>query len=380
MKGIVEIYSGDELVYKEDNLVVDGASELLADIMTVSPSLSGIEDHATSSILDASNYMVQAISFGKGEKAYQQNAHYGFYPSSKFSFLGSIGTNKCAIITSEEFPNIELSSYSPFLDLPTAPAPMDTRLETYSDVSAYGPDIISLGAVAVSSYVPGNGQNLNFIPGDYFSSILSGNPLFDYVGGSVPASVLGCYPDGSALGGTEFYIYSALGDLGINKGTSITPLSGTYESLFNSVSSMDLSGFVNMAASSWVDARYSLGNPYGPDPSYSGMIVSAADGFSSTDGGGEVQYIVTASGEDIAAANLYGGIYNMGLWTIDMDKSLTAGNTPPFSFHPIYNPRKYKLFAKKGFSKNLCYIKDNGTNAGINNYQNLRIIWRIRFL
>jgi hypothetical protein len=75
MRGEVEIWSGDELIHKENNLLVNGAGELLADIMTVSPSLSGIEDHATSSILDSSNYTIQAISFGKDASAYQYNAH-----------------------------------------------------------------------------------------------------------------------------------------------------------------------------------------------------------------------------------------------------------------------------------------------------------------
>ena len=55
MRGIVEIWKGDELILTEPNMLVDGAGELLADVMTVSPSLSGVEDHATSSILDASN-------------------------------------------------------------------------------------------------------------------------------------------------------------------------------------------------------------------------------------------------------------------------------------------------------------------------------------
>ena len=67
MRGEVEIWDGDKLLHKESNLLVNGAGELLADIMTVSPSLSGIADHATSSILDSSNYTIQAISFGKDE-------------------------------------------------------------------------------------------------------------------------------------------------------------------------------------------------------------------------------------------------------------------------------------------------------------------------
>ena len=67
MRGVVEIWRGDELILEEPNMLVDGAGELLADIMTASPSLSGIQDTPTSSILDASNYRIQAISFGTGK-------------------------------------------------------------------------------------------------------------------------------------------------------------------------------------------------------------------------------------------------------------------------------------------------------------------------
>jgi len=375
MRGIVEIYSGDKLVHKGDNLIVDGASELLADIMTVSPSLSGME-HSTSSLLDTSNSMVQAISFGKGSKAYQTNAH--FKSNNKALAILTNSTTSSLIITYEEYPTLDISSYIPFKDLPTAPTPLDTKLELTSDLSAFPNNL--------SAIMPGNGHNLNMVPEGYYSSILSSISGWDSIG-SVGGSILGCYPDGSAVKGTNYYIFSSLGNLGVSipEPASKTFLSGVYEGLFNSVSSMDTSGFVNMVASSWVDERYS--DSHGSnwyDPSYSGLIVSAYDGFSSVSGGGEVQYIVTVSGSDLGGANLYGGIYNMGLWTIDVDKTLKAGNTAPFSFSPIYNPRKYKLFAKKSFSKNLCYIEDDTVShpdsAGIYGYNDLRIVWRIRFL
>ena len=64
MRGEVEIWDGDNLLHKEPNMLVDGAGDLLAEIMTVTPSLSGVE--AASSILDASNYTIQAVSFGTG--------------------------------------------------------------------------------------------------------------------------------------------------------------------------------------------------------------------------------------------------------------------------------------------------------------------------
>ena len=73
MKGEVEIWDGDKLIHKESNLLVNGAGEAIADMLTVSPSLSGIP--SASALLDTSNYTIQAISFGKDASAYQFNAH-----------------------------------------------------------------------------------------------------------------------------------------------------------------------------------------------------------------------------------------------------------------------------------------------------------------
>ena len=69
----------------------------------------------------------------------------------------------------------------------------------------------------------------------------------------------------------------------------------------------------------------------------------------------------------------------MGLWTIDTEASRLAGNSPPYSFGPLDNPRKYKLFATKHLTKNLGYIVDDGTAAGAMNYSDLTIKWRIHF-
>ena len=95
---------------------------------------------------------------------------------------------------------------------------------------------------------------------------------------------------------------------------------------------------------------------------------------------GTVEYSITVGSGDVGYSNLYGGIYNMGLWTIDMDETLKAGNTPPYSFGPLNNPRKYKLFSTKHLTKNLGFIEDNGTNAGALNYTDLTIKWRLHFL
>ena len=95
---------------------------------------------------------------------------------------------------------------------------------------------------------------------------------------------------------------------------------------------------------------------------------------------GTVEYSMIVGSGDVGYSNLYGGIYNMGLWTIDMDESIKAGNTPPYSFGPLNNPRKYKLFATKHLTKNLGYIEDSALNPGSLNYKDLTIKWRLHFL
>ena len=673
MRGEVEIWDGDKLLHKESNLLVDGAGELLADIMTVSPSLSGIADHATSSILDSSNYTIQAISFGKDASAYTLNAHaipekrnlwynstpsaedsqvifgsdiivssrpniapppqYSHIPSSiahvlsledktdsgnsylamraynnvnysdttvsagqdnwicasyyikfpvkvsslvptqdslttfhhprshfgfqifsegrdlsipagygglGYSRLGTVvhwndvGTTPTADGTSPSSFSLEYttvakvgtarsegSGYSinnwqqnggvypvgngwsrvyaaglapvsgvsgiyatlnpigyetdPFgeteggiyiygaqLELGRWPSDMDftnNRRTNNWDFSGsvlnrdHSPGTVTdNGTVRVvppygtSSYVPTNylssppnpastrveegntalldvssdtltnfdmGQNLNVIPyrknpggpygvGPVDSSqrllphnVADGQQQIDWAEAYSPgysvlrdasgmdsfgpqAYYLGCYPEGSSTGGSNWALVSSLDNSAaypINYVPSSSPyfVQGTYNSIVNEASSMDVSGFVNMIMS---------GSPgtttgYAMSSTSSGLCVSG--GHDSTNSG-TVEYSMLLGSGDVGYSNLYGGIYNMGLWTIDIGETLRAGNTPPYSFGPLDNPRKYKLFSTKHLTKNLGYIKDNGINPGSLNYSDLTIKWRLHFL
>ena len=70
----------------------------------------------------------------------------------------------------------------------------------------------------------------------------------------------------------------------------------------------------------------------------------------------------------------------MGLWTIDMKETLQARNVPPYSFGPLNNPRKYRLFATKHLTQNLCHIVSRSkVQAGADFYNDLTIKWRIYF-
>ena len=54
-------------------MLVDGAGELIVDVMTANRSLSGIP--SASAILDTSNYTLHAISYGKDADGFRNHAH-----------------------------------------------------------------------------------------------------------------------------------------------------------------------------------------------------------------------------------------------------------------------------------------------------------------
>ena len=214
---------------------------------------------------------------------------------------------------------------------------------------------------------------------------------------------LGCYPHTS---GTDYAIVSSISNMADAYRNFY--FSGTYpkspgdDNFFNSssVRSMDRNGFVRAYNPSSTTAFTNAdegGKPIYPnriiDPA-SGLIVSADADFSGV-GGGEVSCICTISSGDLGLANMYGGIYKLGLWTIDLDKTLAEtdpeGNkklvptstyaTKPFAlnFGGGYNKLIYKLFAEKSLTKNLAAVKDAGAVPGAEQYSDLTIVWRLNF-
>lgn len=442
MRGEVEIWQGDELLYVEPNMIVDGAGELLADVMTVSPSLSAVNHLGTSSILDASNYRIQAISFGTGKDAFVNNAaavtnakNSIYYKSSPglqyFSSLGFTGnsaflaTNNRTLIQSGIVPvvttcpaqdiinaNLLVSSqeFNPIVGVPMAPNPHSEVLEPNIDFNQQldvnlGHQVYALESVPaeprelyVSSYFPPFGQLPNFLPSSIAFTLISGVNVkaTPFVGSAMAedasgdntfssnnvynvvrvAATLGAFPDSSSVlpagsnyavnfyrvaSNANFGAVSLAGTTNFSLVSSIKVVGG----YFNSAGSMDCSGFVTMIMSSVPNGSYGMSS------TASGLCLSANSNFSSN---GVVEYSVTLASGDLTFANAYGGIYHLGLWTIDMEKSLRNGNSPPFSFTVINNPRKYKLFCRKGLSKNLCYSTRESQRS------DLTIKWKLHFL
>ena len=304
-----------------------------------------------------------------------------------------------------------VSSYTPTNHLSSPPNPESTRVED-GDTA-----VLDTSSSVLTNF--NIGQNLNVIPyrspsgtyDPYFfnclpNNMVNGNEQETWLNNVNPsyfppsgmasigpqAYLLGCYPEGSSTGGSDWRIVSALDSSTAydNPIASGVAGNGCMYSIFNEASSMDTSGFVNMIMSRGPSGTGA--SKYEMSSTYSGLCMS---GFANTiPGRGQaigavenpIEYSVIIGSGDLGYSNFYGGIYNMGLWTIDIKESLRAGNSPPYSFGPLDNPRKYRLFATKHFTWNLGHIQDHndsdaGTHdAGTHSYKDLTIKWRIHFI
>lgn len=249
------------------------------------------------------------------------------------------------------------SSYHPITGLPSYANPADKVLEE----NTITPIDIALG---INSSV---GHNLNKLAfsdtsdvsiTDLDSDITLG---LGYSGELGPqAFYLGCYPRN--LAGTPYALVSAMDLEGINN--PIT--TGNFTGYHNDASSMDEFGRIR--------TFYSLRGATS-DPT-SGCIVSAISDFSST---GEVSYVTTLAAGELGMSNLFGGIYNMGLWGFDYGATLRAEGVSNFPFSQLDTRGAYRLLSKRVFNDNIARSDDSGT-AGIDSHQDITIVWRLKFL
>jgi hypothetical protein len=336
MKGVVEVYRGDELICKEENLIVDAGAEKIADIMTVSPSLAAIP--TASALLDTSNYNIQSYSTGKDASAFLTNAHSSSITTfSLVSAAGGLFRITYSILTS----GYTTSSYFSTNSLPDYPDPLDTQLQVLPS--------------SVNSLIRDHGQNVNII--GLWRSGLSATPTFSSLNISSVA-YLGCYPEKNlGYGNTRIILLNPSG------GTIVSTVA--FGTNINFYSAVDWRGFARpRLASDTIVAAQSLS-------SVSATTVSS----------GEVVYEFRIGADDARLLNVFGGVNILGLWTIDIDKTLNNGVTAPFTFDNLQPKIEYKLFCKKVFNRNLIQVQDGPSTAGINiNHQTVRILWRISFI
>lgn len=344
IKGNVEVFAivdGEEkFLFREDNLLVRGSSELITDILTANISTE-IENSSYSAIYDTSNYSIQAVSFGKSKEQYLNNylgmgAHYFTEAlSGEYNALNSIQTFHGS--STGYVSSFDSSSY-----LGSEISVEDRQLEVCS-VTPYESYLSSV--VLVEDF----GQNKNAF-------------FYGYNGAS--SAFLGCYPPASGVGFRLRNYYDTTGP---------HFFSGVYSGTFNSLSSMDIRGFLrtNYAyeglSNSGRAIIYAETMAGGTSPTSGAFIESPV-----------VNVKITMASGDVGMSQLYGGINNLGLWSLDLKKSL-ENSYPPYEWVNSVgvSDREFKLFSKKNILRNLALINDDGGTPGSTAYASLVINWRI---
>lgn len=308
-------------------MILDGAGELIVDVLTANRSLSGIP--SASAILDTSNYTFHAISYGKDADGFRNHAHILRYDS-----FGLVDDKIIKVLSYENnvksyHTSATASALSEIYNLlPASPTPLDRRLELKSTVPNYYSGVADVGHC--------------------LNSIIDPNL-------SAYANYIGCFP---AANGTNYWLVSS-------SDYSLTAASGTLSSIYNQLSLLDASGFLKFA-DGYASTHNTLYNNINPAPYVSGAIRPALASLSFPN---KVSIKWALPPGDAGGLLLFGGIYQLGLWYLDLKEMLKQGYYPPYNFNTLNNVRKHKLFAKKTFNKDLLYMKDStGGISAFNTY------------
>ena len=294
-------------------MILDKAGELIADVMTANRSLSSIP--SASAILDTSNYTFHAISYGKDAAGFKYHAHTLLSPSAN----GIIKVVSMEGATVSSYHSSAAGYYMQdtlgYNQKPWSPFPMDTRLEPSSTIPNYSNGVSDVGHCLNSIIVPS---------------------LSSY------GHLIGCFP---AASGTKYWIVSSA-----DTPSSSVIISGTLSSTYNKFNLMDNLGFLKFAE---VPASGHL-NLWETSSFTSGVIRAPALSFPT-----EINLGWYLPSGDAGSLLLFGGIYHIGLWCLDLKAMLKQGYYPPYSFNTLNNIRKYRIFAKHTFNKDLLYLNNN---------------------
>lgn len=316
MRGEVEVFYVDSPPEKSSNMILNGFGSLLTDIFTL-PSL--ISETTYSSILDTSNYVIQAITLGKDAEGYNKHAH-----ANTFSAQILADSSKIIVLNNANGSSYVGASAEGSL-LPEQPYPNATRLESRST---------AVSAIYPSSY--DYGHNANLLNGP---TPVEGDELHNLVG---------CYAPEYSI---TITIVSSLANSGTPAYT--TTLTGNN---FNKQDLINPSGYIYRTTSSLEHGRTLI-----DASSYSGLMINYEDGWDSNDL--KISYTLAVSADDKLMLNIFGGIYNVGLWALDIKSTLAKGLLPPYNLK-TNSGLVYKLVAKKSFIKDITYMEDKSGSAG----------------
>lgn len=252
--------------------------------------------------------------------------------------------------------------YNVSASLPAMPHPNDTSLEPNTS-TAYQDSVDVSGLY--------NGHNLNtlhlvgttikkitdFVPSSWSIGGLQSN--IDDIEIQKDFRWFGCFADGA---NDTAYLVSAIGASSYENPVRTRTSSGDR---FNSVSSMDYNGFLRAY-------YYNTGEA---TDNNSKLLVSSLPDFSST---GRVTYSVKINRTDVEMANYFGGIFDLGLYTMNTNATRVkngidlsrAINKDPWTGDDM----EFRLFAQKSMNYDITH------GDGFDSKDSITINWTIDFL
>jgi len=333
-------------------MFTQGFGEVLTDILTVNPALAELP--SASSILDTSNYTFNAVTYGKDAQGFNFHGHAivnvatdvaGFIQTCNLGLLllEAYNPDSAGSTSSYFFSSTYEKFSSTYNSVPQYPSPYDRRVEKNSTI----PNALTASASLINNFssIPDMGHYSNVAAGD---PSISG--LWNIVGGFPPSKyILPGYPTIAP----NFV-------LGRNGAVTAVALSGVY----NEFGLVDPSGFVKINETSGIDTGLSsLTNIQGGALSGGPCIYSGVAGVAVSSG--EVTLAVVPQLGDAAALAAFGGVSHLGVWCLDLGEMLKQGLTPPYSWNPLNNNRKYKLVSKTTLWDNLLSHQDYSTYSGL---------------
>jgi len=154
--------------------------------------------------------------------------------------------------------------------------------------------------------------------------------------------------------------------------TSLNASGGAADTAKNTVRSVDISGFVR--------ARY---DGYGESAANNAFLnVSGEQDGVFASSTGEVIYKTSLSKPDVAFVNFYGGVTEMGMYTMDYFETLKTSSG--YSINKDVDAgdaMKFKLFCRKIFNEDITGRSDyDNTKAGLPVPAAIAIEWRLKFI
>lgn len=323
-------------------MFVDGLGELIVDALTANRSLSSIP--TASAILDTSNYTFHAISYGKNADGFRYHGH-RILSTSADGILRVLSYQPNSVSSYHSSAIASALAYNYSL-MPQSPTPIDTRLERNSCVPNYTSGVPDVG----HCLNPGTDQNLSSF-----------------------THLIGCFPRVNT--GLQYQVVSSA-----DSPTTSILYSGILYSNYNYSHIMDASGFLTFAPSA-TSSHIAFYNNYDPN---TGVLRVPLSDFPN-----KIRLWWYLGTGDAGSLLLFGGIYHIGLWALDIKEMLRLGYNPPFAFNALNNTRRYKLVAKKTFNKDLLYLNDYSGSGGFNHsfeyntphfWNGLTFNWDINFV